>query len=81
MGSGRTALGAFGLPGRQLAGQPSMMGVFGPPLSGAGDNAPPQLDLSEFPSLSNRAHGEPPPSPAISRTPYGTDRRHCGMAA
>jgi len=67
VGSGRSGLGSFGMGGAgRLAGGPqSMMNVFG-----AGDNAPPQLDLSEFPSLSNRAHGEPPPSPAISRTPY-----------
>ena len=45
-------------------------------FSGAGDNGttPPTLDLSEFPSLSNRGHGDSAsmqPNPMAGRAPYG----------
>lgn len=69
------SMGSFGIPPTRYGSQGAINNyhtVFG--SGGSGDNStPPLLDLSEFPSLTNRGQGEsmPQPSPMPGKQPYG----------
>lgn len=70
------SMGSFGLPPSRNYGSQSAVNnfhsVFG--SGGGGDTStPPLLDLSEFPSLTNRGQGDsmPQPSPMPGKQPYG----------
>lgn len=69
------SMGSFGIPPSRYGSQGAVNNfhsVFG--SGGGGDTStPPLLDLSEFPSLTNRGQGDsmPQPSPMPGKQPYG----------
>lgn len=68
------SMGTFGIPQSRNYGSQinNFHSVFG--SGGGGDTStPPLLDLSEFPSLTNRGQGDsmPQPSPMPGKQPYG----------
>lgn len=72
-------MGSFGIPPSRSYGSQGAINnfhsVFGGSSGGGGDTStPPLLDLSEFPSLTNRGQGDssmPQPSPMPGKQPYG----------
>lgn len=73
------SMGSFGIPPNRTYGSQggisNFHSVFG--NSGGGDaSTPPLLDLSEFPSLTNRGQGDamPQPSTMPGKQPYGVLR-------
>nr|CAD7200682.1 unnamed protein product [Timema douglasi] len=77
------SMGSFGLPAsRAYGGSQGAINNFHSVFGGGGDTStPPLLDLSEFPSLTNRGQGDsattaPQPGPMTGKQPYG----ECGPA-
>lgn len=73
------SMSGFGIPQNRSYGSQSTLNnfhsAFGSSTSGGGDTStPPLLDLSEFPSLTNRGQGDssmPQPNPMPGKQPYG----------
>lgn len=71
------SMGSFGIPQSRSYGSQGTINNFHSVFSGSGTSGdtgtPPLLDLSEFPSLTNRGQAEsmPQPSPMPGKQPYG----------
>lgn len=67
------SMGSFGMPQSRAYGSQGAINNFHSVFGGGGDTStPPLLDLSEFPSLTNRGQGDsmPQPSPMPGKQPY-----------